>query len=108
MFNQKLQIDSSALNYENETFKLGGLDIKMKVPHAGDINATAKEVILEKNKVDWDEIKLNSEKEFAFGNGGENAFSIKAGQGTMKGKGENYKLGLNVGASFNPFLCPLR
>lgn len=102
MFNQRLQIDSSSLNYENDTFKLGGLDIKMKVPQAGDLNATAKEVIIQKNKVDWDEIKLNSEKEFTVGNGGENAFSIVAGQGSMKGKGENYKLGLNVGASFNP------
>lgn len=102
MFNQRLQIDSSSVNYENDTFKLGGLQIKMRVPQAGDLSASAKDITLQKNKVDWDEIKLNSEKEFTVGNGGENGFSIKAGQGSMKGKGENYKLGLNVGATFNP------
>ena len=101
MFGGSLTIKSTSFEYKNNSFKMGGLDIGISIPFAGKLSGSGENVTIDQNGVDWTELSLNSSTGFSLGSGEEKPLSFKAGNAKLKGKKENYKLGLELGADLN-------
>ena len=91
----RLILKSNKLKYENKKLEMESLGISLKLPTGTTIDAEGSGVVIEKSKVDWEEIKLNLPNPIP------NIGALKLGDGDLilKGKAEDYSLALNLGAS---------
>lgn len=91
----RLILKSNKLKYENKKLEMESLGISLKLPTGTTIDAEGSGVVIEKSKVDWEEIKLKLPNPIP------NIGALKLGDGDLilKGKAEDYSLALNLGAS---------
>jgi len=95
LLEDRLMLTSSKLKYENKKFEMDTLAVSLALPTGGAISAKGSGVVIEKNKVDWNEIRFPIPKILP------NIGSLKLGNGDgiLKGKNEKYALGLDVEAA---------
>ena len=91
----RLILKSNKLKYENKKLEMESLGISLKLPTGTTIDAEGSGVVIEKSKVDWEEIKLKLTNLIP------DIGALKLGNGDLilKGKAEDYSLALNLGAS---------
>ena len=95
MLNDSLKLISSKLKYENKKFEMETLEAILSLP-GQTIQAEGSNVIIEKDNVDWDQIKFPMPKILPkLG-----PLEFDNGDAKIKGKKESYALGLDVKSSF--------
>ena len=95
MLNDSLKLISSKLKYENKKFEMETLEALLSLP-GQTIQAEGSNVIIEKDNVDWDQIKFPMPKILPkLG-----PLEFDNGDAIIKGKKESYALGLDVKSSF--------
>ena len=95
MLNDSLKLISSKLKYENKKFEMETLEAILSLP-GRTIQAEGSNVIIEKDNIDWDQIKFPMPKILPkLG-----PFEFDNGDAIIKGKKESYALGLDVKSSF--------
>ena len=95
MLNDSLKLISSKLRYENKKFEMETLEAFLSLP-GRTIQAEGSNVIIEKDNIDWDQIKFPVPKILPkLG-----PLEFDNGDAIIKGKKESYALGLDVKSSF--------
>ena len=95
MLNDSLKLISSKLKYENKKFEMETLEAFLSLP-GRTIQAEGSNVIVEKDNIDWDQIKFPMPKILPkLG-----PLEFDNGDAIIKGKKESYALGLDVKTSF--------
>lgn len=94
LLNKKLVLSSNNLKYKNKKLEMETVGISVNLP-TGTITGEGTGVVIDKTKVDWNEIKFKLPSILP------NIGSLKFNNGDviLKGKSEEYALGLDVGAS---------
>ena len=95
MLNDSLKLISSKLKYENKKFEMETLEAILSLP-GRTIQAEGSNVIIEKDNIDWDQIKFPMPKILPkLG-----PLEFDNGDAIIKGKKESYALGLDLKSSF--------
>ena len=95
MLNDSLKLISSKLKYENKKFEMETLEVLLSLP-GRTIHAEGSNVIVEKDNIDWDQIKFPMPKILPkLG-----PLEFDNGDAIIKGKKDSYALGLDVKSNF--------
>ena len=95
LLDNKLRLTSTKLKYENNKLEMETLGISLLLPTGNTLTANGKGVVVEKGKIDWDEIRFPLPKILP----DIGSLKLDNGDGVLKGKKDNYALGLDVGAA---------
>ena len=94
LLDKKLLLSSNKLKYKNKKLEMETVGITVNLP-TGAITGQGSGVVIEKSKVDWNEIRFQLPS--ILSNIG--SLNLTNGDAILKGKSEGYALGLDVGAS---------
>ena len=95
LLDNKLKLTSTKLKYENKKLEMETLGVSLLLPTGNTLTASGKNVVVEKDKIDWNEIRFPLPKILP----DIGSLKLDNGDGVLKGKKDNYALGLDVGAA---------